>query len=135
MKRKDFLCGAALLGTTGTILSTLDSCSKEGAAGPTVDFTIDITQTPYNALQTIGGVVRKSGVIIVKDNSGNIVAVAEACTHEGCNVSYDSGTQTFPCPCHGAKFSLTGSVLNGPAQTNLKKYTTTLTGNMLRVNG
>ena len=135
MNRKDFLGKAVLISSSGIMLSSIDGCSKESASGPTVDFTIDISQSPYTALNNIGGVVRKSGVIIVRDNSNNIQAVAEACTHEGCSINYDSGTQTFPCPCHGAKFSLTGSVLNGPAQTNLKKYTTTLTGNMLRVNG
>src|SRR5579862_1482960 len=41
------------------------------------------------------------------------------CTHSGCGGSsmVQSGTSII-CTCHGSAFSLTGQVLQGPAQTN-----------------
>lgn len=45
------------------------------------------------------------------------------CTHQGCEITpYET---MMVCPCHGAEFSKTGEVTQGPAETNLKSFITT----------
>ncbi len=135
MDRKEFLTALGFSAVSITLTACLGGCKNETPAGPTVDFTIDITQPAYSALANAGGYVYVNGVIIAKTTAGVIIAVAEACTHEGANVQYQSNQNRFYCPRHGATFSNTGSVTNGPASTPLKQYTVTVTGNMVRVNG
>ena len=44
------------------------------------------------------------------------------CTHRGCELNVGGGIYT--CPCHGSEFSVTGKVLEGPAEENLKTFKT-----------
>jgi len=85
------------------------------------------------ALATNGGSLLKSGVIVARTLTGTFIAVSAACTHEGTTVQFQSANTNFYCPNHGAKFSQTGSVTNGPASKALTLYKTTLTGTSLRV--
>ena len=75
----------------------------------------------------------KDGVLVARTNSGAFLAVTAACTHEGTNINYVASSNNFVCPNHNAKFSSTGVVTQGPANSNLTQYKTTLTGNSLRV--
>ena len=44
------------------------------------------------------------------------------CTHRGCELNVGGGIYT--CPCHGSEFSVTGKVLEGPADRDLKTFET-----------
>lgn len=39
----------------------------------------------------------------------------------------------LPCPCHGSVYSISGSVLEGPAPAPLKKYNITREGDILTI--
>lgn len=104
-----------------------------GTTGGTVDFTLDLSTSPYSALNSNGAAVYKNGIIIARTTNGEFVALASACTHQGSTIGYDSASNRFHCPNHGSNFSLTGSVLNGPATSALTKYNTQLSGTTLRV--
>jgi cytochrome b6-f complex iron-sulfur subunit len=127
MERKEFLSQvgfgvAALL--LPACISTLTGCSSNDVAPTTptnVDFTIDISSGP---LATNGGFLVSNRII---------VAVSAICTHEGTTIQYQSGSNNFRCPNHGATFSSTGQVTNGPANRPLTQYKTELTGTSLRV--
>ena len=55
------------------------------------------------------------GGFLVKDQSGQIKALAINCSHLGCSVALNTDAKTFDCPCHGSRFNIDGTVLRGPA--------------------
>jgi glycine/D-amino acid oxidase-like deaminating enzyme/nitrite reductase/ring-hydroxylating ferredoxin subunit len=57
---------------------------------------------------------------IYKDAEGNIRMFSASCTHLKCPVEYNAVEKTFDCQCHGSRFSLTGDVIEGPAQLPLE---------------
>jgi len=137
MDRKEFL---ALVGTSIgaiTIAGCLQSCNKQNntPSAPTVDFTLDLTAPANIALTHNGGYLYSNNVIIAKTMAGEYIAVSQTCTHQGSTVIYQPSGNSFHCNSHGASFSSTGSVTNGPAGTPLKQYACTLTGTSLRING
>jgi Rieske Fe-S protein len=56
---------------------------------------------------------------IARSTSGELHAVNAVCTHLGCIVGFNDGEQTWDCPCHGSRFALDGTVLDGPATAPL----------------
>jgi cytochrome b6-f complex iron-sulfur subunit len=140
MDRKEFFkksAALAFVAAGGAIF--LEACQKSNSSpatssAPTVDFTIDISKSPYTALQTNGNYLYDNNIIIARDNGGNFIALYDVCTHAGCTIQFN-GTSQFPCPCHGSVFNSSGGVVNGPATTGVKKYNTSLAGTMLRIYG
>lgn len=60
---------------------------------------------------TYGGFLTRAG--------GRLHCLALTCPHLGCNYALGGTGRAFECPCHGSRFSLTGSVLRGPATSPL----------------
>ncbi|SDN99987.1 FAD-dependent oxidoreductase [Alkalicoccus daliensis] len=59
-----------------------------------------------------------------KNEHGEITIVDTTCTHMGCELSWNNGETSWDCPCHGSRFDVDGTVLEGPAVkplTQLKK--------------
>ena len=57
---------------------------------------------------------------LYKDEDHNLHAVNSACTHTKCTVGWNAAERSWDCPCHGARFSMDGEVLNGPADKDLQ---------------
>jgi glycine/D-amino acid oxidase-like deaminating enzyme/nitrite reductase/ring-hydroxylating ferredoxin subunit len=57
---------------------------------------------------------------IHKDDNGAVHAVSATCSHLGCTVAWNSAEKSWDCPCHGARYSIDGKVLNGPADRDLE---------------
>lgn len=55
------------------------------------------------------------------DLQGEVHQVSAVCTHLGCIVNWNNAEQSWDCPCHGARFSYDGAVLQGPAVQPLKR--------------
>ena len=55
--------------------------------------------------------------------SRDIVAYSMMCTHMGCPVAFDSGTNTFKCGCHYSMFDAekSGQMIAGQATENLPR--------------
>jgi len=137
MTRKEFFAkvgyGAALVLVPSCIGGLASSCEKEGSptAAPTnVDFTLDVSS---GALSNNGGYLFSHGLVVARTTSGDFLAVSASCTHEGTSVNYQSSSNNFVCPNHGARFNNSGTVIQGPASSNLTKYNTQLSGTTLRI--
>lgn len=62
----------------------------------------------------------KFPISIYKTEEGNYVASLMKCTHRGCELNIGGGI--YSCPCHGSEFTMTGKLLEGPADTDLKTF-------------
>lgn len=146
MKRKDFINGLGTLTVALTCTGLFNACTKKenntsdnsgGGNTPVLDFTLDLNDVANAALNNVGGSLIKSvsgvSVIIINIGGNTFSALSRTCPHANCLVNYDAAAQKLPCPCHGSKFDLNGTVLNGPATKSLVKYNTSLTGSVLRV--
>jgi len=56
-----------------------------------------------------------SKLAVYKDKHGELHELSAVCTHLGCIVQWNSGENSWDCPCHGSRFDLYGRILNGPA--------------------
>jgi glycine/D-amino acid oxidase-like deaminating enzyme/nitrite reductase/ring-hydroxylating ferredoxin subunit len=59
-----------------------------------------------------------------KDDNGVITALSPVCTHMGCFVQWNAAEKSWDCPCHGSRFSTSGTVIHGPAIKCLEKLET-----------
>jgi glycine/D-amino acid oxidase-like deaminating enzyme/nitrite reductase/ring-hydroxylating ferredoxin subunit len=61
---------------------------------------------------------RKGGY---RGQDGTVHAVSLRCPHMGCLLRFNSAEQSWDCPCHGSRFDVDGTVLEGPATQDLKR--------------
>jgi glycine/D-amino acid oxidase-like deaminating enzyme/nitrite reductase/ring-hydroxylating ferredoxin subunit len=52
---------------------------------------------------------------VFREADGMVHAVSLRCTHLGCLLRFNSAERSWDCPCHGSRFDVDGSVLEGPA--------------------
>lgn len=62
-------------------------------------------------------------LVVYATGENSYTALYMQCTHQGCELSPHENA--LVCPCHGAEFDTRGAVTNGPAEHNLKTFTTT----------
>jgi len=147
MERKEFITLLGMGAGAVIVTSCLGACGGKDSettpsggttgggttGGAKIDFTLNVA-TNQDILSK--GWTIMQGVIIAK-NGANYIALQGSCTHQGNQMTYDPGSNRFPCslqtPDHGSIFNADGVKISGPATSNLKKYSTTLTGNDLRV--
>ncbi len=107
-----------------------------------VNFYIDINSTQYNGINSVGGFVYVNGgvrgIIIYRKSYNEFIAYERNCPYQPLNtcarVSVDPSYMTVTDTCCGSKFLLLdGSVVKGPATTNLKMYKTYLDGSLLYI--
>ena len=146
MKRTEFL-NTLGIGLAVACTGCLAACGKGGEPGPSgggiippppaagVNFTVNIDAE----ITSVGQSVTRSGVIVVRIATGNDItsftAVQVTCTHEGATIGFNGTQGNFVCPNHGSIFSPAGVVIMGPATSNLKKYTMTISGSTLTITG
>ncbi len=71
-----------------------------------------------------GALVRAGGerLAVHRDEEGDLHAVSARCTHLGCLVAFNRAERAWECPCHGSRFDVDGSVLQGPAVKPLEQH-------------
>jgi cytochrome b6-f complex iron-sulfur subunit len=68
---------------------------------------------------------------VVSNINGKYLVFSLVCTHLGCVVGVNG--DALLCPCHGSRFSNTGTVIHGPATQPLPFYKTTVQNGSLLV--
>lgn len=70
-------------------------------------------------------VVRRNGKPygLYRDEDGELHVVSAICTHMDCVVNWNDAETSWDCPCHGSRFDVDGSVLDGPAVADLPSRT------------
>jgi Rieske Fe-S protein len=58
-------------------------------------------------------------VAAYRDEQGVLHRRSALCTHLGCVVAWNDSAKTWDCPCHGSRFDSYGTVINGPAPSDL----------------
>jgi glycine/D-amino acid oxidase-like deaminating enzyme/nitrite reductase/ring-hydroxylating ferredoxin subunit len=56
---------------------------------------------------------------VYRDEEGTLHALSATCTHLGCTVRFNDSERAWECPCHGSRFAVDGTVLQGPANRPL----------------
>lgn len=138
MNRKEFfeMIGASIPITL--VACNLEACKHDVMTQPSngsIDFTIDLNDAQYSKLKNQGGFVfvpDKVDIIIAHTIKDEFVAVSARCTHQGSLVAYYP-SDLFYCSKHGATFSTSGAVTQGPAVSPLTQFKTQLIGTRLRV--
>jgi cytochrome b6-f complex iron-sulfur subunit len=51
-----------------------------------------------------------------------LVALYRVCVHLGCLYAWVDSTNRFECPCHGSKYQLDGTYIEGPAPRDLDRF-------------
>lgn len=130
VSRRDFLARVAVVAGT---LAVAAACGGVGGdatgigSGPLPGGPLTIKVSDYAGLANVGQPVeirdssgRALGVAAVRTGSDSFIALGMSCTHQGTKVNISG--QGFWCPNHGARFSNTGAVIQGPAQQPLYRY-------------
>ena len=70
-----------------------------------------------------GKIVELGGkkVAVSRDERGRTTLLSPICTHMGCLVAWNQAQRTWDCPCHGSRFTASGTVLSGPAVSPLER--------------
>jgi Rieske Fe-S protein len=116
----------------GTLLATL---LGEGRAEAATDGELNLQLTSFPPLLDTSSSVRVSvdplsgtfpagdfyPLIISRGSGNDFYAVSSNCTHRGCVVLPFDGN-SIACPCHGSEFAIDGSLLRGPADSDLLHY-------------
>lgn len=115
----------------------LFSPDRKKVRGGTWDYLRENKDYPYYLIQdrfrspegkSVRAVKRGEGKIlklggkklaVYRDDRGRVKKMSAVCTHMGCLVRWNQADATWDCPCHGSRFSPTGKVLGGPAETPL----------------
>jgi cytochrome b6-f complex iron-sulfur subunit len=138
-------CQALSLASLGAGLSSCSSPSEPSSTSVTQLTTVNGTVNS-GAIQVnvaAGSPLATSGsAALVQSSSGSFLvtrisesacsAVTAVCTHEGCTVN-GIDNQVFVCPCHGSRFSSSGSVVRGPASNPLRQFSTQVSGDVLTI--
>jgi len=70
-----------------------------------------------------GAIMRRglSKAAVYRDPRGKVIECSAVCPHLGCVVSWNTVEKTWDCPCHGSRFDADGTMINGPANSDLKE--------------
>ena len=115
--RRDFLrmfAGLPLWLTSAAVLAGLERYLSFEVEPPPQ--TLFIVGPPED--YPIGSItpVSEAKAALYHDDRG-FFALSMVCTHLGCTIK--KADSSYECPCHGSRFDLRGSVVNGPAASSL----------------
>ena len=131
---------AVTVQSTGSLSIVVTGGSGTGGGG-TYAVNMPVTLASFPALATVGGYTNVGTnnnvpVGVCRTGTSTYVAYDLACTHQGTTIQTNS-SGGWTCPNHGAQFSSTGALVQGPATTPLVALNAALdsTGTTLTITG
>ncbi|CAH0994655.1 hypothetical protein EMA8858_00767 [Emticicia aquatica] len=134
--------GTTTTETTGTTTTGTTTTTTTNATGvitteelnkiTNTKLKIDLTSSTYSKLKTVGGYVVVSGVVVALSKANTYIAATVVCSHEPKKQVIYYNNEWY-CTAHGARFSLTGSGLNGNGRGGLSVYKVATDGKTLVV--
>jgi cytochrome b6-f complex iron-sulfur subunit len=124
-------CGGSPSGPSGMGAPPLPNVATSIAAG---QFTLNIdAASPLNAVGS-AALVNASGrtFLVARTAQDSFSALTATCTHEACTIT-GFQDQSYVCPCHGSRFTLSGTVVSGPAPRSLATFPTAFSNSVLTV--
>ncbi len=72
--------------------------------------------------RTTGAIVNIDGkkCAVYCDEHGKRTILSATCPHMGCIVKWNGAEKTWDCPCHGSRFTSSGDLMAGPAESGLE---------------
>jgi glycine/D-amino acid oxidase-like deaminating enzyme/nitrite reductase/ring-hydroxylating ferredoxin subunit len=70
-----------------------------------------------------GTIVRAGArqIAVARADDGTLHTLSARCTHLGCIVGWNPADRAWECPCHGSRFAIDGTVVQGPATADLPR--------------
>ncbi|EGV44495.1 Rieske (2Fe-2S) protein [Bizionia argentinensis JUB59] len=136
MDRKKFLktCGVALVGlpfasalltSCESIYYATNSVQNNTIVVPLSEFEIlKKNKITYRTFVMVKTANQDFPICLYKTGENKYVASLMKCTHRGCELNVGGGI--YSCPCHGSEFDTKGTVLEGPADLDLKTFKTNI---------
>jgi len=115
---------AALYDPARITLGSLGTFAEENI-NVAAQYTSFLTPGEVSSMQEIatgtGAVIREglTKIAVYRDTDGVTHRLNAKCPHLGCIVAWNPTEKTWDCPCHGSRFAATGTVINGPAISDL----------------
>lgn len=138
MNRRNFLelsmhaGGAAvtvgLVGLAGVTLFSPNLLDEKGEVwarvGPLDRFPLNATKAAFIEIPRDDWArsLRTQLLYVRRNKGGEVEAFSRKCTDLSCPVTWDSGSETFLCPCHGGIFNRNGEPMAGPPNRPLYRY-------------
>ncbi len=78
-------------------------------------------QTSADLPRGVAAIVSRNGhrTGAYRDENGILHTVRPICPHMGCSLQWNPAAKTWDCPCHGSRFTSTGTCLSTPALQNI----------------
>jgi Rieske Fe-S protein len=110
------------------LLSTLNATVVNGAATVTIAGT-SLASTNGAAMVSTPNLGQ---LLVVRTGDTSVSVLTATCTHEACTITgFENGV--FQCPCHGSRFSTSGSVVRGPATRALRTFNATVANGTISI--
>lgn len=108
----------ATAGSTGAILWFAYPIPRAGEIG--FPFPVPLTDIPPANAAPSGKYV--TGRFWLSHTDKGVSALYMVCVHLGCLYKWVPANNRFECPCHGSKYHLDGTYIEGPAPRNLDRF-------------
>ena len=130
------LLGPTFSGCNSPTAPTLEEHPIPSANATIVNGALQLTIDSTSPLATVGSAVLiENGLgkfLVARTGQDMFIALTAVCTHFGCTiVRYDN--MTYECPCHGSRFSTSGTVVRGPASSSLRQFPTQFSDAVLTI--
>jgi len=129
--RRQLVRGAALA-ACAPALGALTGCGhrisseRDVNVGAPVDGKLVLSTSDIRELGRAGGAViaRNPCIppVLIANTGAGVLAIGALCPHANCELTWVQEDLAAECPCHGSRFAGDGTVLSGPAVSDVQSY-------------